>query len=99
MGRYIGSGHKGDPLKLTLVPSAALKTMLDTAVAANTQIEGWKVYFTYLNNNEVSHSAANAYYDGVIEEVEKCNGSPYYHLTVDVLFYKDEAGNIFTAGA
>lgn len=97
MARYIGQGHKGDPLKLTLVPSSALKTMLDTAWAANSQITGWKVAFTKSANWEVSHAAANAYFDGVIEEVEKCNGSPYYRLTVDVLTYKDGATNVHTA--
>jgi len=97
MARYIGQGHKGEPLKLTLVPSAALKTMLDTAWATdNTVIAGWKVAFTYLNNNEVSHAAAHAYYDGVIEKCERCNGSPYYRLSVDVLTYKDGSGNIHT---
>lgn len=97
MSRYVSSGHKGLGLKLTLVPSSALKTMLDTAWAANTRIEGWKVAFTYTNNMEVSHAAANAYYDAVIEEVEKANGSPYYYLTCDVLTFKDGSANIHTA--
>lgn len=96
MARYIGQGHKGDPLKLTLNPSSALKTMLDTAWAANSQITGWKVAFTKTANWEVSHAAANSYFDAIIEEIEKCNGSPYYRLTCDVVSYKDGSANIHT---
>jgi len=97
MARYIGQGHKGEPLKLTLVPSSSLKSLIDSAIASNSPIIGWKVAFTKSANWEVSHAAANAYYDAVIEEFEKCNGSPYYRLTCDVLTYKDGSGNIHTA--
>ena len=88
---------KGAPLLVTCVPSSALKSSLDTMVAAGTVINHkLLVKFSYGANWEVAIADDNGIFDGVIVDCIPQKASPYYYLTVDVVSVIDQNSNRWT---